>query len=260
MASHSIDFNRLAVSARQRLAQLLTNPSDPVVVYATPGNRDAAIFKGVVAGLGVLGSLALMLTVLVEFQHDSTGREQLAIFLGIVLFFTFLALLSLLWRLIWKPPPWKWNVYFATGARLVHVQRSRVVFADTDDLGRPRIVHRYRNGAYMGSTIAFPNALTLPFTSESATMDFLDRLSQARAVYQRARQAGDTNTLRAIDPFWEGAQRGAYEEPAGAARGEPTVTTIPGAVRAAGWFAALVLAGVVAGAFYFVVELILGTI
>lgn len=256
--AHFVDFNRLNPSARVRLVQLLTNRADPALVYSTGGRRDAAVFKGVVVVLGALAALGVMIAIPLEFSHDATGRRQLTGLLAGILFVTFATAFSLVYRLIWKPPAWNWDVDLATGACLIRVERSRVGFSPVAQLGRPEIVHHYRNGGYTGSRVNFAGApSTLWFRSKTAPAEFLERFARANQAYAHAARAGDTATVRALDPFWEGAQRGSYEEPPGSPASEPTVTEIPTAVRTAGWFVALLLASAVAGAMHVLMEFVL---
>ncbi len=255
--AHFVEFNRLTSSARVRLAQLLTNRTDPALVYNTPGRRDAVIFKCIVVALGALGALAVMVAIPLEFSHDSTGRSQLTLMLAGILFVTFATAFSIIYRLIWKPPAWNWNTDLATGACLIRVERSRVGFSRAADLGRPEIVHHYRNGGYMGSRIHFANApFSFYFNNRNAPVEFLDRFARVNQAYAQAVRAGDTATVRALDPFWEAAQRGSYEEPPGTPPSEPRVTKIPPAVRLIGWFVAMFLAGGVAGAMYVLMEFV----
>jgi hypothetical protein len=255
--AHYVDFNRLSSSARMRLVHLLTNRADPALVHSTPGHRDRAIFKGVVVALGAIAALGVMAAIPLEFSHDATGRRQLTFLLAGILFVTFATAFSLVYRLIWKPPAWNWDVDLATGACLIRVERSRVGISPAAQLGRPEIVHHYRNGAYTGSRVNYSGAPSLWFGNKTAPVEFVERFARANQVYAQAARAGDTATVRALDPFWEAAQRGSYEEPPGSPASEPRVTKIPTAVRAAGWFIALFLAGAVAGAMYVLMEFVI---
>jgi hypothetical protein len=243
-----VPFNQLPRSVRERLWEILSRENDPALVRFFPGGRGAPI---VAAVFSLLGLGAAIVTMHWLYQEDSRkdpyfDREIYALLAGFF-WFAFTVGLGLVYRALWKPPPFKWNARLLWGGYFAYVDRDTVHVLPLHGMGTPTITNVFRNGSYSGSRLNFSvggrtildDKFTLHFGAQGDAEKLLNELSRPRRTFEEALAAKDERALREIDPFCECTLSGQWTAPS--ADG-PRLVEVPGVAKLLRWIGPVLLA------------------
>lgn len=249
-AIKEIPFNLLPFSARERLTRMLTAESDPYVVRWWRGHRGGAIAVGIFCAIAFIASAYVMIWLADEDTHKEPYFDrEIYLLLAGLLFVFFTTLVGLLYRLVWKPPPYKWGVAFLGHGYAVHVGRYDVSILPLSGMGVPTLTTVRRNGVYVHTRLNFAvggrlvqdQSFTYTFGSQEDAEKALAQVRGALRVFDTALASRDERLLREMDPFWECTLTGQWTSPHTQAQG-PLVPAPSKALRWARWLVPLALA------------------
>jgi hypothetical protein len=255
MAFQRIPFNDLPPVVRERLARSLGEENDRGAIRWWRGHHDSLVGRIIFAVIATGGTGYLMNWLNIEdARKDPWFERELYLLLAGTSFIAIAAILGIVFRLIWKPPAWKWGVQFITGGHAVWVGRGTVEAVPVAQLTSPVITNHYRNGTYQRATVdfAFEGRRLGPhfrysLGSKAEAEELLAALSAAGKRYQDAVMRRNEPLLRDLDPFAECTITGQWRS---AIAGGPKVAMPSLAIRLGGWLAALALGAGLAGGYY----------
>lgn len=245
-----VAFNDLPQVVRERFVRLTQARSqDPSVVLWADGGSGIGwnifgILLAVVMGGGTLNHL------IERAQYVAPERDGgTYLFLAGCFFVLVVNVLGIVWRSIWKPPPYREGTYVFPGA-LVRTDGGHLVIMSTLQMGRPLIVHTRRNGVYVGSRLELSGrAFVFSFGSQASVQSACDKVLNAREAFARAAAAQDHRALAAMDPFYECASTNTWkvQEPAPTA---PQAMIVPALAKWGRWVGSLVAATLLTSALF----------
>jgi hypothetical protein len=251
-----VAFNDLPQPVRQRFVGIASRPDAPgALLTATHGYfRWVAPFFAVVALAGTLYAMSFE----VNEAFGKAPYHDREVYLGIagMLFVLFAAGATTVFQFVWKKPPYLRGAYLFP-SYLVVVHGADLDIVPLHQIGKPTIVSRYRNGAYMGSHLELVDAsaprgarATFNYRSKEAAESAANTFFGARDRMQRLLAARDGNGIAQIDPFHECTISGQWTEPPGVAKAGPLVDRVPPAASWGRWLGSLGLAVAITGVFY----------
>jgi len=241
-------FNDLPQAVRERLVKLTVPGAeqDPrLLLY----DRDwsGTWFKYVMA-IGGAGVIVFCLNFLFERGRDGIHpRHDEEVFLSIVMI---VAIISLVYRQLWKPPPYREGKYVFTSG-LTQLSNGWVDFLPIAQLPRPTLVTVRRNGSYSHSRLELGHPFTFTFGSSQTADQTTTRILEAKARMVAIMAARDTSAIAALDPFAECTLSGNWTAPPTLGQVEgPLASVVPTVARLAQWLGGLALAVGFSGAAY----------
>lgn len=246
-------FNGLPRVVRERLVRLTTTKTgDPLLLFSDPSwNMGWFKYFLLIAAMGVMGfCLDFLLGRLragVHPRHD----EEVFFSLAAATFFFLVAGLAIVYRFVWKPPPYREGLYvFPSG--LMRVSGGDIDFTPVTTLGRPTLVTVRRNGSYSHSRLEFGGPFTFTFYSNAAAEEAVGKVLNAKQHMAALIAAKAEEPIRALDPFAECSLSGTWTMPANPhipVEG-PLATPTPGVATAVQVVGSLVLGVAVSAAAY----------
>lgn len=245
-------FNDLPQAVRERLVKLTApaGQADPrVLVFDADWNTGWFKYLMLVGGAGVV---LFCLNFLLERAHAGIHpRHDEEVFAGLAagMFVAVVAALSVGFRFVWKPPPYREGLWvFPSG--LVKLSGGWVDFQPIEQLGRPTLVTVKRNGSYSHSRLELGHPFTFTFSSPQAADKATGTILGAKQRMTELRAKRDPAAIAAVDPFAECTLSGNWIAPKLGAVEGPTAAIVPTAAVVAKWLGGLFLGAVAAGAFY----------
>ncbi|MGZ3451734.1 MAG: hypothetical protein ACXWUG_31540 [Polyangiales bacterium] len=231
-------FNDLPQSVRERFVRLTkTGTSDPIVVMYGPGGGSKGVMNwlGLIAG-GVVAGYLLQWLPGTHFAPTEYGGAYLALAISVAI--TIGCLVGIVYRFIWKAPPYREGVYAFPG-QLVRTEGEWLIINPTSDMGQPNVVHTLVNGGYRGSRVELSNRnYVYTYGSKDTAIAAADRIVAARHAYAQAWASGNPNALGPLDPFFECTTTNNWSQPT---REEPRVPIVPTAAKIVRWLVALAI-------------------
>lgn len=247
-------FNDLPQAVRERLVKLTAagGQADPRVLLSDV-DWNGGWFKYFMA-VGGAGVMAFCLQFLFERARDGIHpRHDEEVFLGLAAgtFVLVVAALSVVFRFVWKPPPYREGKWvFPSG--LARLSGGYVEFLPMGQLGRPTLVTVRRNGSYSHSRLELGGPFTFSFTSNQTAEQATGTILAAKERMAQLLAARDTAAIAAVDPFAECTLSGTWLAPQLGNVEGPLAAIVPTAARVAQWVGGLFLGlGAAAGAFAF---------
>lgn len=250
-----VRFNDLPLPVRERFVQLThAGRRDPRVLL---DGRAVALgwFKYVTA----VGSLVAMVPILqftirrgqsIDPIHDKEVYLGFAAAIAVFL----LSISAILFRFIWKPPPFKEGV-FVFASYLVKASGGDLHVTSIAELGTPTIVTVRRNGSYSHTRLDLGGPFSFTYSSDATARADWATVAQARDVFRKMLAARDSAAIAAVDPFVECTVSGTWsfanQPPMG-----PRATSVPGALQIARWVGALLIGVFTAGAYYVAMDVV----
>ena len=246
-------FNDLPQAVRERLVKLTLpgGEQDPRMLLH---HRDwnGTWFKYVLA-IGASGVVVFCLNFL--FQRGRAGihprhDEEVFFSMAAALFVLLVSVISLVYRQLWKPPPYREGKYvFSSG--LTQLSNGWVDFLPIAQLPRPTLVTVRRNGSYSHSRLELGHPFTFTFGSSQTADQTTTRILEAKARMTAMVAARDAAGISALDPFAECTLSGNWGPPSTLMQPEgPLAAVVPLAARLAQWLGGLALGVGFAGAAY----------
>ena len=246
-----IKFNDLPQAVRERLVKLTLpgGEQDPRLLLH---DRDwnGTWFKYVLA-IGASGVVVFCLNFLlrrglagIHPRHD----EEVFMSMAAALFVLFVSVISLVYRQLWKPPPYREGKYVFTSG-LTQLSNGWVDFLPIAQLPRPTLVTVRRNGSYTHSRLELGSPFTFTFGSSQMADETTNRILQAKARMIAMIEARETASISALDPFAECTLSGNWNPPPTLMQPEgPLASVVPTVARLAQWLGGLALAVAFSGA------------
>jgi hypothetical protein len=250
-----VRFNDLPQAVRERFVSLSQpNTRDPALILFEKGTP-LGWFKWVVAIVGIPAIVGFVNFFLEEgARKEPIYDKEVYGFFAFTIFLFVASLIGILYRFIWKPPPFREGTY-ALGSALVNADGGELTITPIANMGRPMIIHTRRNGVYTGSRLELAGgAYKFYFGNQAAVESACDRVLQAREFYNRASALNDRNSLAQMDPFFECNASGSWSSPAGTPARQPLAAVVPSGAKWARWLGALMFGVIVSGALFVVVD------
>ncbi|MEJ7733617.1 MAG: hypothetical protein WKG00_31035 [Polyangiaceae bacterium] len=246
-------FDDLPLVVRQRFVAISNAPSDPRITWFRPIGSMHGFnwFFGVVSLLG--GIWALVFVVQRAFVVRPSSDSEVYLTLAGCVAVLLASVLGIVFRVIWKPPPFREGFYL-TGSALVRAQGAFLDLLPLDQVGRPQITHFYRRGSYQRSRLDLGAPFSIAYSSKVDVEEGWKAVAQSIARYKAIMAARDASALAAIDPFVECTLGGQWVQPSPE---PPRVPVVPVAARLARWFGALVVGAAVSGLLYVALDQVL---
>lgn len=246
-------FNDLPQAVRERLVKLTVPGAeqDPrLLLYDRDWN--GTWFKYVMA-IGGAGVIVFCLNFLFERGRDGIHPrhdEEVFLSMAAAAFVMIVAIISLVYRQLWKPPPYREGKYVFTSG-LTQLSNGWVDFLPIAQLPRPTLVTVRRNGAYSHSRLELGHPFTFTFGSSQTADQTTTRILEAKARMVAIMAARDTTAIAALDPFAECTLSGNWAAPPTLGQVEgPLASVVPTVARLAQWLGGLALGVGFAGAAY----------
>ncbi len=246
-----IKFNDLPQAVRERLVKLTLPGSDkdPRLLLC---DRDwnGTWFRYVMA-IGASGVVVFCLNFL--FQRGRVGihprhDEEVFLSMAAALFVLFVSVISLVYRQLWKPPPYREGKYVFTSG-LTQLSNGWVDFLPIAQLPRPTLVTVRRNGAYSHSRLELGHPFTFTIGGSVAADRITTSILEAKARMIAMIEARDTASISALDPFAECTLSGNWNPPSTLLQPQgPLASVVPTVARLAHWLGGLALSVAFSGA------------
>jgi hypothetical protein len=213
--------------------------ADPIVSMTAPGGSSGAMN---VIGL-VVGGLAsaAFLSFLTSYTRTPSEYGLAYLLMTVAMAITLASLFGLIFRAIWKGPPYREGLIALPGA-VVRSRGEMLEIFPTGQLARPQVVHVRVNGRYARSRVEI-GTLHFPYTSQDAANAAASRYVASVQAYAQAWAMGNAQALAPLDPFIECTTTNNWKQPS--ADG-PRASGVPIAASLARWVLALGNAGGVA--------------
>jgi len=254
-----VRFNELPQAIRERLLAALTNPQDPrMVIY----DYDVRLgwFK-YFAAVGAVAAMGGMLDFLVTegSRKDPWHDREVYGFLAFAAFVFIASVIGIVYRFMWKPPPYREGNYVFKTA-IVNADGGELEIMPLHELGRPTIVHTRRNGVYSGSRLELQHhqgksrLFQFQYGSQAAVQTACDSVLSAREVWIDTLRTGNAQRISELDVFAECTMTGNWTSPPGTPLAPPLAAVVPSGAKWARWLGALLLGAVVSGVTYFTID------
>jgi hypothetical protein len=246
-------FDDLPLVVRQRFVAISNAPSDPRITWFRPIGSMYGFnwFFGVISLLG--GIWALVYVVQRGFVAPPSSDSEVYLTLAGCVAVFLASLLGIIYRAIWKPPPFREGFYL-TGSALVRAQGAFLDLLPLDQVGRPQVTHYYRRGSYQRSSLALGAPFSITYSSKTEVEEAWKAIAQSIARYKALMAARDANALAAIDPFVECTLGGQWVQPSPE---PPRVPQVPVAASLVRWVGALVVGAAFSGLIYVALDQVL---
>lgn len=248
-----VPFNDLPLPVRERFVHMTKAPGmDPrVLVFNTSW---AGIWVAYV--LGVLALVALVPIVSFTFTrgqtidpyHDREVYAELALAIAVIL----LSISAIVFRVIWKPPPYKPGMY-ALSSYLVQTRGKDLEMMSIADIGTPTIVTVRRNGAHVHTRLELGGPFTFYHSTDAAAQACWSKIAEARGRWRAMIAARDAAAISQVDPFVECTVAGTWSFP-GQPPVAPLVTPVPMPIVIGRWAVAIIIGLFTAGAYYAAID------
>jgi hypothetical protein len=246
-------FDDLPLAVRQRFVAISNAPSDPRITWFRPIGSMHGFnwFFGVVSLLGGIWALVFVVQRAFVVRPSSDSEVYLTLAGCVAVFLA--SLLGIIYRGIWKPPPFREGFYL-TGSALVRAQGGFLDLLPLDQVGRPQITHYYRRGSYSRSSLDLGAPFSITYGSKTDVEEGWKAIAQSIARYKAIMAARDANALAAIDPFVECTLGGQWVQPSPE---PPRVPAVPVLATVARWAGALVVGVAFSGLLYVALDQVL---
>jgi hypothetical protein len=248
-----VRFNDLPQPVRERFVHLTNAPGvDPRVLLMS--KAFGGIWLAYVLGIG---SLVAMVPILqftftrgqtIDPIHDKEVYLGFAAAIAVLI----LSITAIVFRAIWKPPPFKEGMYVLT-SYLVKASGGELDMRALTDIGTPNIVTVRRNGAHVHTRLELGGPFTFYYSNGAEAQAGWTRIAEARARWRGMIAARDAAAIAQVDPFVECTVSGTWSFPQ-QPPGGPQATSVPMAIKLGRWGAALLLGVVVAGVYYAAID------
>lgn len=234
-----VHFNKLPVTVRTRLVQILTKGGDPTLVRFWPGSRPGPWVAAFFAVAGTIATLYTMQWLIHEdSRKDAWFDREIYLLLAGFGFVMAAGIAALVFHKLWPPPEFPTEAKILTGGYLIHVGRRDVSILTLDDT-QPTITNVYRNGAYQHARLelgAYKQELTIYCGAQAEAEEILNALAKAKRVHRELVANRDENGLRELDPLASCTLNGVFEAPG---EGGPTLSAPPAIANLGRWLGAL---------------------
>ena len=250
----AIRFNDLPQPVRERFVQITNAPGlDPRVLVHSKAFGGAWVgYVGAVASLVVIG-LTLDFTFTrgdtVDPIHDKEVYLELAAAIAVLV----LSVSAIVFRFIWKPPPYQQGLYAFT-SYLVKASGGELEMLSLADVGTPTIVTVRRNGGHVHTRLELGGPFTFYFPNDAAAQATWAKIAGARATFRLMLAARDAQAIASVDPFVECTVHGAWSVPNQPPNSLPRAVSVPLGMKIARWAGALLIGIVTAGAYYAAID------
>jgi hypothetical protein len=252
----SLQFNQLPQVVRERLVASLLAETDRASVRWFRGGRDWIWVRPLFAFIAFAVATYIVQWLIHEDSRKDPHYDR-EVYYGLagVLLVAVASTIGFVYRMLWKPPPWKWNVQMVCGSYAVWIGRSEVRLIPVAALTAPLITNVFRNGAYQYARLSFcvngvrlgDHRFTYQLGNQAEAEKLLAEMNLAHRRFEDARLRGDATALAELDPFAHSTLTNKWSEtPAGG----PTVVSTPAAAYWGGWLAAAVAAVAISFALY----------
>jgi hypothetical protein len=232
-----VRFGDLPAVVRERFVRLTQmGTADPIVSMTAPGGSSGALS---VIGL-VVGGLAsaAFLAFLMDGVRTPSEYGLAYLLMTVAMAITLASLLGLIFRAIWKGPPYREGLIALPGA-VVRSRGEMLEIFPTGQLARPQVVHVRVNGRYARSRVEI-GTLHFPYSSQEAANAAASRYVASVQAYAQAWAMGNAQALAPLDPFMECTTTNNWKQPS--ADG-PRAGGMPLFASLGRWVLALVIAG-----------------
>ena len=252
----AVRFNDLPQPVRERLVQISAAPGlDPrVIVHSKSFGGVWFYYVGGVLALVALVPIVQFLVTrgqILEPHYDKEVYLMLAAAIAVFL----LSLTGIIFRFIWKPPPYSEGLYAFT-SYLAKVSGGEIELMSLADVGTPTIVTVRRNGGHVHTRLELGGPFTFYYSNDSAAQAGWARIAAARATFRAMLAARDAQAIASVDPFVECTVSGMWSVPNQPPHG-PRVNPVPMGIKLARWGGALVIGMVTAVALYGAIDALL---
>ena len=248
-----IRFNDLPQPVRERFVQITSAPGrDPrVLVHSKSFGTAWLAYVGVVASLAAMAA-TLQFTITrgqtVDPIHDKEVYLELAAAVAVFL----LSITGIVFRFIWKPPPYPEGLYAFT-SYLVKARGGDLEMMSIADIGTPTIVNVSRNGSHQHTRLELGGPFTFYYPNNTVAQAGWASIAAARATFRAMLAARDAPAIASVDPFVECTVSGAWSVPNQPPHG-PRATSVPVGITIARWAGAVVFGLAAAGMYYAAVD------
>ncbi|CAN5872564.1 hypothetical protein BH11MYX4_BH11MYX4_19660 [soil metagenome] len=249
-----VRFNDLPQPVRERFVHMTQAPGrDPrVLVFNHSFNTVWLAYAGVVL------SLVAMVPILqftftrgqrIDPIHDKEVYLELAAAIAVLV----LSISAIVFRLIWKPPPYRQGLY-ALRSYLVKASGGDLEVTSLADTGVPNIVTVRRNGAHVHTRLELGGPFTFYYPNGAAAQAGWSAIAEARTQFRAMLAARDAAAIASIDPFVECTVAGTWAFPQPQPPPAPRVTPVPMGLAIGRWAVAILLGVVTAGLYYAAID------
>jgi hypothetical protein len=251
----SIRFNDLPQPVRERFVQITSAPGrDPRVLVHS--KAFGGVWLSYVGGVLSLVAMALILQYtitrgqIIDPIRDKESYLGLAAAVAVLL----LSISGIVFRFIWKPPPYPEGLYAFT-SYLVKASGGDLELTSLADVGTPTIVTVRRNGAHVHTRLELGGPFTFYYPSDAAAQAGWASIAAVRAMFRAMLAARDAQAIASVDPFVECTVSGTWSVPNQPPH-PPRAVSVPTGVKVARWAGALLIGLVTAGVYYAAVDAI----
>jgi len=248
-----VPFNTLPRSVRERFVQITKAPGlDPRVLVSS--TSWAGIWLAyVLGGLSLIALVPILQFTFTRGQtidpyHDREVYLELALAIAVLV----LSVTAIVFRLVWKPPPYKPGLY-AFSSYLVQTRGANLDMMSIADIGTPTIVTVRRNGAHVHTRLELGGAFTFYHSTDAAAQACWGKIAEARGRFCAMLAARDAAAIAQVDPFVECTVAGTWSF-AGQPPAEPRVNPIPMPIVIGRWAVAIILGVFTAGVYYAAID------
>ena len=246
-------FNDLPPPVRERFVQIGRSPGvDPRVIsfHKTTSGIWAAYVFGVLALVALVPIFNFTITrgQQVDPYHDREVYLMLAGAVAVIL----VSLSAIVFRAIWKPPPYSEGVYIFH-SYLVQTRGGELTLMSLADIGTPTIVTVRRNGAYQHTRLELGGPFTVYHNSDQNAKNAWERIATSRGRWRALLANRDAAGIAQVDPFVECTTSGAWQYPQQQLV-PPLADTRPGYLWVLQWGAAALIGLGVSGVYYLAID------